>query len=288
MRDQYVIQKPHATTKDIAKFKKKIHDEFTQSKDIYTIETDRNLIDIYERFRNLSDSKIIAEFVKIKQKKDTTIHEQIKYILNSLPEKLASKLQLNKSLTYYCCITLPYTYTYSDASYVEMPVGSYELADIEKKVNDLLEPILKGFKFTAHLDKVTLKCALQCTHRLFGFYYENSVAGIFGFADTQVLLPNTLTVSNSCVNIMPINVIKIDCNIISGSYSNGAPVHTLHEFYPTVGIGYKIVDVPHNVIYLPITVRSISNIRVRAVDQDGNLIDFRGETITLRIHIKKI
>lgn len=181
---------------------------------------------------------------------------------------------------------VPYVFKYSDATYLELAVGSYELIDIEKEINKLLEPILPGFKFTVHLDKVTLKCTLHCTHKLFG-RDANSVAKVFGFDGSQVLNANIFTVAQSTVNIMPVNVVKFECNIISGAYSNGNPVRTIHEFYPTVATGYKIVEVPHNVIYLPITTRSISNICVRVVDQDGNLVDFRGETITLRLHIKK-
>lgn len=230
----------------------------------------------------LKDKKIIESFKKI-----TGIKNQTKFILDTVPKDLAGKFKLEKPRTYYSCTTDPCTYSYFDMPYVELPTGSYELADIEKKVNDLLTPILKDFKFTIQLDKVTLKCTLHCTHQLFGSD-ENSIAKALGFDRAQILQPLTHTIANSTVNIMSVNVIKIDCNIISGSYSNGIPVHTLHEFYPTVAIGYKIVEVPHNVIYLPITARSISNVHVRVVDQDGYLVDFRGETVTLRIHIKKL
>ena len=52
--------------------------------------------------------------------------------------------------------------------------------------------------------------------------------------------------------------------------------------------GYKINEVPSDVIYLPINTRIINNISVNIIDQDGKLINFRGETITIRLHLKKI
>lgn len=65
-------------------------------------------------------------------------------------------------------------------------------------------------------------------------------------------------------------------------------MRTLHEFFPNVDKGYKIVEVPKNIIYMPVSIQSISNFTVRIVDQDDKLINFRGEIITLRVHIKKI
>lgn len=90
------------------------------------------------------------------------------------------------------------------------------------------------------------------------------------------------------MNISAVNAIKIECNITSGAYSNNKLGHTIHEFYPSVEIGYKIIEVPQNVIYLPVTVHAINNLTVRCVDQDNKLVNFRGETLTLRVHIKKI
>lgn len=81
--------------------------------------------------------------------------------------------------------------------------------------------------------------------------------------------------------------VRIVCNITSGSFTNGYEDHIIHEFYPTVPPGYKIVEIPANVIYLPVNTTRIHNITVRLEDQTGHLINFRDETITLRLHLKK-
>ena len=69
---------------------------------------------------------------------------------------------------------------------------------------------------------------------------------------------------------------------------NNRKAHTIHEFFPTVSPGYKIVEVPSHVIYLPIAVKIIHNIQLHIVDQDGDLVTFRGETITIRLHIESM
>ena len=67
---------------------------------------------------------------------------------------------------------------------------------------------------------------------------------------------------------------------------NNSPADILHEFALDVPPGYKLTDRPLNLIYLPVNVKEISCIEVQILDQEGRLINFRGEEITLRIHIK--
>lgn len=86
---------------------------------------------------------------------------------------------------------------------------------------------------------------------------------------------------------MSTNIIRIKCNITIGAFSNNVSVHTIHEFAPNVLPGYKFSEIPKQIIYLPIIVRNITEIIVRIVDQNGKLINFRGEEITIRLHIRR-
>ena len=66
------------------------------------------------------------------------------------------------------------------------------------------------------------------------------------------------------------NALRVECNITTGPYINNRKVYTIHEFFLTVPPGYKMVEVPAHVIYLPIAVKAIHNLQLRIVDQDGD------------------
>ena len=59
-------------------------------------------------------------------------------------------------------------------------------------------------------------------------------------------------------------------------------------FYPTVPPGYKIVETPSNVIYLPINTRYLDEVIIKITDQDGNLFNFNRELITIGVHLGPI
>ena len=85
---------------------------------------------------------------------------------------------------------------------------------------------------------------------------------------------------------MKFNVLRGESNVLTEAYINDKKVHTIHEFFLAVPPEYKIIEIPSKVIYQPVSVSSIDHIQLRIVDENENLIDFRGETITVRLHLK--
>jgi len=85
---------------------------------------------------------------------------------------------------------------------------------------------------------------------------------------------------------MKVNCIKVDCNLISGSFSNGIPSQTIHEFFPSSPPGHKIIEVPKHLVFYRLNSSSISKVNIVLRDQDNNLINLRGEPITVRLQIK--
>lgn len=167
---------------------------------------------------------------------------------------------------------------------VTVATGSYEIEDIEKALHELLTP--KGISISLKPNNNTLRSVVKCSHPI-DFRPADSIASLLGF-NRRILEANVTHSSDLPVRILKVNGIHVECNITSGAYINSRRVHTIHEFFPAVPPGYKIIEVPSQVIYLPIAVKNIDHLQLRIVDQDGNLVNFRGEVITIRLHVKQV
>ena len=93
--------------------------------------------------------------------------------------------------------------------------------------------------------------------------------------------------SENPVNILSINSILVNIDIISGSYVNGKTKNTIYSFFPKVSPGFKIIESPVNLVYLPVTLDTTDNIHVTITDQDNQLLDLRNEKLTIRFHIRE-
>ena len=90
------------------------------------------------------------------------------------------------------------------------------------------------------------------------------------------------------VNILTINSILVNIDIISGSYSNGSTQPTIYSFFPDVSPGYKIIENPHNLLYLPISSDTIHSITIWLSDQNGNELNLRGENLSKRFQLRDL
>lgn len=168
---------------------------------------------------------------------------------------------------------------------ITIPVGSYEVDEIGEYIQKKLNEKNLVEKFALYGNKNTMKCHLE-TDLIIDFTKSDCVGSVLGFSK-KILKAKNVYKSDKLVNIQKINTIKIDCDLTTGSFHNGRGTHTIYEFSPSVNPGYKINEQPKNLIYLPVVKRRINTINIAIVDQDGELVDFRGESITCRVHIKK-
>lgn len=167
---------------------------------------------------------------------------------------------------------------------ITIPLGSYEIKDIFKFIHQSLLELKREYDFVLYVNNNTLQCVMAANVAIY-LNQDRTIGKLLGFTSRK-LMPNLKHESDMKANISKVNVVRIECNIITGSYMNNKQTHTIHEFAPTVPPGYKIIEVPRNVIYLPINVKQLTSVTIRLLDQDDNLINFRGETVTARLHIK--
>ena len=86
---------------------------------------------------------------------------------------------------------------------------------------------------------------------------------------------------------MSVNFILVHCNIIHSSYMRGTQSPVAYHIFPNAAPGQKILEAPHNLIYLPLTVDAISTLSMWLTDQHGELLDLPGEELTIRFHLRE-
>ena len=86
---------------------------------------------------------------------------------------------------------------------------------------------------------------------------------------------------------MSVNSILVHCNIIHSSYMRGVQAPVVYNFFPNAAPGQKILESSSNLIYLPVTVDVISTLSVWLTDQNGKVLDLRGEELTIRFHLRQ-
>lgn len=172
---------------------------------------------------------------------------------------------------------------------ISLPTSMYEIEDILKYLKLELRRIRVSFNYEINQASATVQ--IQFGEEI--IWTGGTLLNVIGFKfddgkNTHTFKKNYFCNSNHIAKITNIDVIRIECDIIHDAYINGKSCHTIHQFsHCKVPPGYKFIEVPQHIVYLPIKERELRTIQISVVDQDGKLIDFRGEQISCRIHIKK-
>lgn len=167
---------------------------------------------------------------------------------------------------------------------ITIPTGCYEIESINKFIKNAYGD---EDSIDIRANTNTLKCVITIRDPDLKIYFNkpNSLHTLLGF-DNGVLEGVGEHESTNIVNIMSVNAILVHCSIINGSYLNGDLHNILYTFFPNVPPGYKIVENPSQPIYLTVDQPSIYNIRIWLTDQNRNLLNTRGEEITVRLHLR--
>src|SRR5688572_4731810 len=174
-----------------------------------------------------------------------------------------------------------------------IPEGCYEITDI----NDYIQRTMKE---NGHYDTVnneyyislepntnTLKSVLNIAPNYkVDFRPDNSIRAVLGFA--KKIYNEGYNESEQIVNIMNVTSLRITSDIIGASYTNGSTANVIYSFLHNVGPGYKIIEVPTNLVYLPVTLSTISSMETKLTDQNGKLVNLRGEELSIRFHIREV
>ena len=174
---------------------------------------------------------------------------------------------------------------------IKIPEGSYEIDDINTIQHEMEKrgrhgPINEDYYINISANSNTLKSVLilEKDYQV-DFNHQSSLARVLGF--TGAKYTKGFRESENVVNILSINSILVNIDIISGSYVNGTTKNTIYSLFQKVSPGYKIIESPVNLVYLPITLDTIDSLEVSITDQDDHLLNLRNEKLTIRFQIRE-
>ena len=175
---------------------------------------------------------------------------------------------------------------------IKIPEGSYEIDDINNTIKHEMEKrghydqVNEDYFIDISANSNTLKSVLILEKDFqVDFNHQISLAKVLGF--TGAKYTEGFHESENVVNILSINSILVNIDIIAGSYVNGTTKNTIYSFFPKVSPGYKIIESPINLVFLPITLDTIDKLELSVTDQDDHLLNLKNEKLTVRFHIRE-
>ena len=162
------------------------------------------------------------------------------------------------------------------------------MSSFNEKCERILTMITQTIRFTLKylLNTNTLKSEMIIKDSYeVDFRRHNSINSLLRF--NSKLYKSGFNVSENMVNILSINSILVNIYVISGTYVNGSTQPAIYSLFSNVSPGYKIIQNPHNLLYLPITADTIHGITIWLTDQKGNELHLRGEDLSMRFHLRE-
>jgi len=168
-----------------------------------------------------------------------------------------------------------------------IPTGAYSIKALNTEINDQLSAAGHRNKIQIRGIEATLRCEMKISDGVtVDFTYPNSINTILGF-DSDLYHGAAKYISRNDIDILSVNSIYINCDLITNSYVNGIPAPVIYSFFPNVAPGYKVVEKPYNLIYLPVNKTFINSVTVWLTDQKGNILNFKGQEISIRFSLRK-
>ena len=177
----------------------------------------------------------------------------------------------------------------AESKIIRLPTGSYEIANISSEIKRQVTDTVYN-SMTLERNDATLKAVFRLDPKFrIDFTQPSSIRSILGF-DMKIVggTGEKYFSGDQIVNILTVNTVFENCDLINNSYNNGVLAPVIYSFFPNVAPGFKIVRNVENPIYLPVNKTQINNITVWLTDQNNNPLNFRGETITIRFHLRRI
>lgn len=171
----------------------------------------------------------------------------------------------------------------------KLPTGAYEIDTIYRAL--IYQLRIKGYKdsddnFKLIADSTTFKSIITLKKDwTISFAVPNSLNTILGFNATDILEGESINISPNIVQIQNFNSLLFLCNVTDQSIVNDKYMPCLYHYSKNTAPGFNIVVVPNEILYKSITTNILQHIKVWFVDENGHLVNFNSELLTVELQL---
>jgi hypothetical protein len=172
-------------------------------------------------------------------------------------------------------------YTSNSVDYnIIIPVGNY---NINQLISALLI-LMDGFTIVYN----NLQNTLTFTHTTYDYTFlsTSTCLSLIGFS-TAATSTSLILTSTMCINVNPINCINVVSNLITYSVNKAFPNNSsILCSIPVNRPPYSLIEyINNNNFRSNLFVNQINNIRIKLVDDNGNLLNLNGLDFTMTLQL---
>ena len=174
----------------------------------------------------------------------------------------------------------------------ELDPGIYTYKDISEALFYILqhEYPSSDSEILIRLDNITRKTKLVVRSGIIAIRFDEKsfFSTILGFTAGWDYKHYNQYISQKIVNLSSTNKIHLKCDCIDGSIQDGIRQPILYSFVLDKLPGYKVFSEPETIHYKKINKSVLNTIRFYLEDDNNEVVDFNGETLTFTLQTIKI
>ena len=177
---------------------------------------------------------------------------------------------------------------------ITIPPGAYEI----ESLNDEIKRIIiddehftsENYPFKIRPNFSTLGSIIEISNEesAISFRPDDSIGSLLGFNKRTIFEEYNL--SDNPVDIISFDIIFIECDIAQGMVFRGKRSGIIFNFVMDVDTGYRYIHKFHGGVkwYMLETKDFLSSINFKLKNENGELVSFKGQSVSFRLSIKEI
>ena len=174
----------------------------------------------------------------------------------------------------------------------ELTPGIYTFKDVPEALYNTIQSEYPGPGNVIDIDcdNITIKTKLVVRYGIIAIRFDEKsfFSTILGFIPGWDYKFYKKYTSQKIVNLGSTNIINLKCDFINGSVVNGYRQPILYSFVLDKKPGYKVFSEPETIHYKKINKSVFNIISFYLEDEDNEVVDFNGETLTFTLQLIKI